>query len=79
MKTIILFLSALMISFTSLAASQTTTQSSKSFETSISESKPGPSYNKKKRAKQVKKMRKKAAKSSKRSGGDLTNFNCRRR
>jgi len=65
-----------MISFTSLAASQTTTQSSKSFETSISESKPDPS---KKRAKQLRKMRAQAAKNSKRSGGDMTNFNCRRR
>ena len=79
MKTIVLFLSALMISFTSLAESQTTTQSSKSFETSISESNPGPGYNKKKRTKQLRKMRAKAAKNTKRSGGDLTNFNCRRR
>lgn len=78
MKTIILFITAVMISFSSVANTGSTQSIQNQAGQSESFEKPGPAYNKKKRAKQVRKMRAKATKNHKRSGGDMTQFNCRR-
>lgn len=76
MKKFFLFLVIVLAGFAASAKTAETIHTTALTEASISESKPKPGFNKSKRAKQVKKMKSKAAKSHRRSGGDLTRFNC---
>lgn len=79
MKKVILFTLIALLSLTFTAQAAPTNISAKTETSLVTKPKPGKKgYNKKSRAKQVRKMNKKASQSHKRSGGDLTKFNCGR-